>query len=196
MSRSIVLWLEKQQVQSEEQPDQGQCCGKKAGEGDAEPPSEVPGVEGVQATAVAPGGVDVDYHPEDDKGDPHGEGEIHRCRFSLWVLGVVSEDEGEPGGYEAKAHEGKTGAQPGEEGSLCGEVDAGIMLVWRRHVRVIQLPRARRKPRCSSSAAEPSEIATPVTQGQVAVLKNCGSVTFPKSGKALKTGCSQGNSAT
>jgi len=55
--------------------------------------------------------------------------------------GDLAEEEAEAADCEADSHEAESGANPGEESSLGGEVDAGVLfgwLGWSRHGGIVR----------------------------------------------------------
>lgn len=74
-------------------------------------------------------GCGEDYHAEEDYGDAGGDGEAGGGGEDVRFGGAqLAEEEAEAGYGEAYAHQAEAGADPGEEGSLGGEVDTGVLL--------------------------------------------------------------------
>ena len=93
---------------------------------------------------VAEGGGEGDDDAEGDerysrpKGEASGAGVGGEMRFDG---GDLAEKETEAADGEADAHESEASANPGEEGTLGGEVDAGVLLDglgWSRHGGIVR----------------------------------------------------------
>ena len=87
------------------------------------------GAEFVNQLDVAEDGTEGDDDAESDEDYSRPE---RRARGVGGMLGLggaeLAEEETEAADGESYAHEAETGANPGQEGSLGGEVDAGVLL--------------------------------------------------------------------
>ena len=78
---------------------------------------------------VAVDGAEIDDDSEGYEGDAGPEGEARGVgREAGLGRGDLAEEEAEAAYGKADAHEAEAGADPGEEGSFGGEVDAGVLL--------------------------------------------------------------------
>jgi hypothetical protein len=90
-------------------------------------PEGFSGLELADELEMANGGGDLHNDAETDKGGSKPEGEA-AVGLRAEVLGELhlSQKQAEPGHNEAKAHEGETGAEPGQVGALGGQEVAEV----------------------------------------------------------------------
>ncbi len=78
---------------------------------------------------VTEDGGEVDDDSENDEADSGPEGEAGVVGREMGFGGVeLAEEEAEAGDGESDTHEAEAGADPGEEGALGSEIDAGVLL--------------------------------------------------------------------
>jgi hypothetical protein len=157
----MVSSADEDEVDCHGDPDGGEDEAEEDGVAGDSPGLPGAGVQFVNELNVAEGGEEIDEDAKGNQSDSGPEGDAGGVDGEMGFGDAeLAEEEAEAADCEAYAHEAEAGANPGEKGSLCRQVDAGVLLCGLVHGGIVR-PRAVRQPqvlrlRLSQGAREAS----------------------------------------